>query len=630
MSVSTQEQPSKDLNRAKNIQRIAILFTVLALLNTGVQISAFIPGRAWQPMAAVFVTAGVALGNFFFVRKLAQTGRIQLAANLLLGIPFIAFLLLNTLISGLAIPFAVASVIFFPAMAFLTMPREQIKWAALMGLVLAALITAVNYFEPLPRFTSARPRGGPAVIVPVLLGVLIAFVVWQAVQLFVAGSLRTKLLIAFLVASLTPVVVMGAFYYKETGQTGGVLYAGAGLVILAIASAVFFAYIIAQPIRRLTDVAHTVAEGNLNVTAPIETQDEIGDMAKSFNIMTARLRELIGSLEDQVITRTAQLETVLEVNQRLTTILDVDELMVQVVDLVKSTFNYYHAHIYLLDETETLLIMRAGAGEAGRRMKEQGHYIPLAAERSLVARAARSKRAILISNVKQEPNWLPNPLLPETQSELAIPITFGAKNAIMGVLDVQQNQVGGLTRDDVQLLTSLTHQIAIAARNAQLYQDSQKALQEAQAIQRQYQQEAWESFVPTQPKTFFEAGQAPPAVSNLELQATSLQLPLSVRGQKVGVLGIAPPDGATSWNDDELALIEAVSQQVSLTIENLRLFETTKQRAAREQLTRKITDKIRASSTIENAMRTAAEELSRALGTARATVDLNVEAVEAK
>ncbi len=630
MSVLTQEKPSQDLNRAKNIQRIALLFTVLAVLNTGVQIRAFSLTQAWQPLLACFVTAAVALGNFFLVRKLARAKKVRLAANLLMAIVFVAFLLLNILLAGLAIPFAVASIVLFPFMSFLTRPQKQIWWAALLGLVLTGLIIAINYFEPVPRFTGEGLSGGPAALVPFLVSVLTAFIVWQAIQLFIAGNLRTKLLIAFLVASLVPTIAMGAFYYRETGRFGGVLYLGAGLIILAIASAIFFAHVIARPIRRLTDIANTIAKGNLSIVAPIETQDEISYMAKSFNIMTARLRELIGSLEDQVATRTAQLETVLKVNQQLTTILDVDELMAQVVELSKATFNYYHAHIYLLDETETLLIMRAGTGQAGRQMKEQGHYIPLAAEQSLVARAARSKRPILVSNVKQEPDWLPNPLLPETKSELAIPITFGAKGAVIGVLDVQQNQVGGLTRDDAQLLTSLAHQIAIAVRNAKLYQGSQKALQEAQAIQKQYIQTAWESFVSARPKKHFSAGQAPAVSNSLELQTKGLRLPLSVRGQQIGVLGVAPPEGAASWSEDELALIEAVSQQVSLTIENLRLFETTRQRAAREQLTRQITDKIRASSSIENAMQTAAEELSRVLGTARATVDLNLEAVEAK
>ncbi|HEY86006.1 MAG TPA: GAF domain-containing protein [Chloroflexi bacterium] len=624
MSVFTQEKPSKDLNRAKNIQRIALLITGLATLNSFVQLRTFILSQEWQPLLAFFLAAAVVLSQFFLVRGLARAGRLRLAAYLLSGILFAIFLSLNVLLAGMAIPFVIASVVVFPFIGYLTLPRQKIKWAATVGLVLAALIFTVNYVDPAFRFSGGGVVGGPAAIVPLLLGVLLIAILWQAVRLFIAGSIKTKLIIAFLVASLVPIIVANVYRYLETGSLGGFLAVSAGLLVLAALSAFFFGYTITSPIRRLTDAANTVARGNLNVVAPIETQDEISDMAKSFNLMTTRLRELIGSLEEQVATRTAQLATVLEVNQRLTAILDVDELMAEVVELIKSTFNYYHAHIYLLEETGNILVMREGTGEAGRQMKDQGHFIPLAAERSLVARAARSKRAILITDVRQEPDWLPNPLLPETQSELAIPITLGAEDVVIGVLDVQQNQIGGLSEDDVQTLNSLAHQVAIAVHNAQLFQSSQTALQEAQAIQKQYQQEAWEFFAPTQSKTFFEAGQAPPPAEGLDLQATGLRLPLSVRDQTIGVLGITPLDSAATWSDDEMALVEAVSRQVSLTIENLRLFETTRQRATREQLTRQITDKIRASSNIEGAMKIAAQELSKALGTARATVDLKV------
>jgi len=627
MSASTQEKISENLMRARNIQRIALLITVLATLNSLVQLRAFFLSQEWQPLLAFFLAASVALSQFFLVRGLSRAGRLRLAAYSLLSILFAILLLLNVLLAGLAIPFAIGSVIAFPFIGYLILPRQQIKWSAVAGLVLAALILAVNYFEPVPRFTGGGVVGGPATIVPLLLGVLLIFVLWQGVQLFIAGALRTKLIISFLAVSLVPIIAANIYRYLETGSLGGFLAVSVGLLVLAVLSAFFFGYIIAQPIRRLTDVANTVARGNLNVVAPIETQDEISDLAKSFNVMTVRLRELISSLEDQIATRTAQLTTVLDVNQRLTTILDVDELMAEVVELIKSTFNYYHAHIYLLEETGNLLVMREGTGEAGRQMKDQGHFIPLAAERSLVARSARSKTPILVSDVRQEPDWLPNPLLPETQSELAIPITLGAEDAVIGVLDVQQNQAGGLSEDDVQTLNSLAHQIAIAVRNAQLFQTSQKALQEAEAIQKQYLQTAWETFTPIQTKTFFEAGRVTPHPENRRA-ARGLQLPLSVRGQEIGVLGIAPPDSAATWSDDEMTLIEAVSQQVSLTIENLRLFETTQQRATREQLTRQITDKIRASRDIESAMKTAAQELSRVLGTTRATVDLKVELEE--
>ncbi len=104
--------------------------------------------------------------------------------------------------------------------------------------------------------------------------------------------------------------------------------------------------------------------------------------------------------------------------------------------------------------------MQEGSGDAGRQMKEAGYKIALAAEQSVVARAARNGEPTLVSDVFQEPDWLPNPLLPDTKSEIAVPIKLG--DELLGVLDAQSDTVGGLTEEDQLVLIGLCGQIAVA------------------------------------------------------------------------------------------------------------------------------------------------------------------------
>ena len=132
---------------------------------------------------------------------------------------------------------------------------------------------------------------------------------------------------------------------------------------------------------------------------------------------------------------------------------------------VQTAFNYYYAQIYLFDGTGENLVLTAGTGEAGVEMLKRGHA--LAKGRGLVGRAAENDLPILVSDTSQDPDWLPNELLPETKAEAAIPITIGGR--VLGVLDVQDNVVNDITPDDITLLESLASQVAISLQNAESY-----------------------------------------------------------------------------------------------------------------------------------------------------------------
>lgn len=175
-------------------------------------------------------------------------------------------------------------------------------------------------------------------------------------------------------------------------------------------------------------------------------------------------------LERRVKERTQALATSTEVSRRLSTILNLNQLVKEVVEQVKNSFNYYHAHIYLMDEYGKELLMAGGTGTAGQIMLARGHKIPVG--KGLVGLAAETNELIRVSDTTEDPDWLPNPLLPETKSEVAVPIALGEK--VLGVLDVQQNVRDGLSEEDAILLQSIAYQVAVAVQNAQIFSKTQQ------------------------------------------------------------------------------------------------------------------------------------------------------------
>ncbi len=162
----------------------------------------------------------------------------------------------------------------------------------------------------------------------------------------------------------------------------------------------------------------------------------------------------------------SELETVAQVSTAAATILEVDELLQAVVDLTKSSFNLYHVHIYLINETGKKLVLKAGAGNVGRLMSLEGREININDD-AIVARAARTRKGVLENNVRRTLDFLPHPLLPETRAEMALPMLVGGK--LIGILDIQSATENFFTKEDLNVQTTLAAQIAVAVENANQY-----------------------------------------------------------------------------------------------------------------------------------------------------------------
>jgi GAF domain-containing protein/DNA-binding response OmpR family regulator len=173
--------------------------------------------------------------------------------------------------------------------------------------------------------------------------------------------------------------------------------------------------------------------------------------------------------------RATQLETAAEIARDTSGTLALDTLLKRAVTLIRERYGYYHASIFLLDETGLNAIIRESTGEAGDEMKRRGHKLPVGS-RSIIGYVTELGKPLVINDVTQDPIHRPNPLLPDTRAELGLPLKIG--NRVIGAMDVQSSETNVFTPDDISVIQTLADQIAVAVDNARSYELAQKAIQE--------------------------------------------------------------------------------------------------------------------------------------------------------
>jgi len=249
-----------------------------------------------------------------------------------------------------------------------------------------------------------------------------------------------------------------------------------GALVIAVTASLFVTRSIADPIINLAITAAQIADGDLNRMAQVDREDEVGALARAFNSMTSQLRDLINSLEQNVEDRTrdliaansaleqraVQMETSAQVGREITSILDLDVLLKRVVELIQDAFGYYHVQIFLLNKETRQLILSASSGNFISPSKAIDLNIA-----SINGKAVQMSEVILVNDVSQCADFLFDEQLPETRSELVIPLKLG--DQIIGTLDVNHNELNAFSEEDKLVIQSLGDQIVVAIENAHLY-----------------------------------------------------------------------------------------------------------------------------------------------------------------
>jgi GAF domain-containing protein len=405
--------------------------------------------------------------------------------------------------------------------------------------------------------------------------------------------------------------------YVTVGTTGSWLAATAGVMLTAV--------LILNGIRLTQIEFEKTTERSKTLVS--ELQNERTNLEQ-------RIEERTQALDK----RTNQLQAVAESGRSITTFRNLSELLRQAAEIIHKNFEYYHVGIFLLDERREYAVLAASNSEGGQRMLERQHQLKVGGA-SIVGYAIEHAVARIALDVGQDAVYFDNPDLPQTRSEMALPLIVSGQ--ILGALDVQSTEAQAFTDDDVATLQILAEQIAVAIQNANLFNEAEKSLEAARIGYGEISREAWGKILRNQPRISFlstsptntiqmhsdsvEPNLAKAAETGdliIDNDGLTIGVPIKIRGQVIGAIRLKKPEIAESWTQDEINLAIALSDQLSGALESARLYRESQTRAARESLVSDISARINAATQMDAILRETVSELGQALGNAAITFQL--------
>ncbi len=420
------------------------------------------------------------------------------------------------------------------------------------------------------------------------------------------------------------------------------------VIAIAVAAVAISARTIADPIKTLAQTTESFAAGKLSTRAMVDREDEIGALAKAYNQMATQLQEVIGNLEQRVADRTKDLESqtlrlrvAAEIARDAASARDLHELLSRAGGLIASRFGFYHIGIFLLDNNKEYAVLVASPTEAGRQMIENNHKLRVG-EVGIVGRVAATGEPRIALNTGTDVSFSNNPYLPDTRSEMALPLKV--ENNVIGVLDVQSDQPQAFNEDEVAIMQVMADQLATAIERARLLQEVERNLKELESAYGQFTRDNWKKLsedtatgnvgyrfdnvrleritrLPELASTAIATGKIVNSNgSHPEGQSErTVAVPIKLRGQTIGVVSLKLKEG---YDSNTISIIEAATERLASAMESARLYEEARLRADREQSISRVTTAISSSAGYEQILQTTVKEIGNILADTEVAIQI--------
>lgn len=356
------------------------------------------------------------------------------------------------------------------------------------------------------------------------------------------------------------------------------------------------------------------------------------------------LIEIQSTLEQRVIERTDALENqslhlrmAADIAKDAASSKNLSELLERAGQLIQDRFGFYHTGFFLLDANKEFAVLTSSPTDAGRKMITDGHKL-LVGYTGIVGRVASTGEARMVLDTDLDATHFNNPLLPNTKSEMAIPLKV--EKDTIGVLDVQSDKTQAFTTDNVAVIQILADQLAIAIERTSLLEQVEQNLKDLEQAYGRTTRENWKSITESglisnfgyhfdnvrirpineAPPLSHKAMQVGSKVSAVdESQQESIAIPIKLRGQAIGAITVKLKDGHKQTTTNT---IEQAVERLASSLESARLFEEARQRADREQAISQVTTAISSAPEFDAILRTAVEEIGKSLGDSEVSIQI--------
>ena len=409
----------------------------------------------------------------------------------------------------------------------------------------------------------------------------------------------------------------------QTAQVGLIrLYILLAILGSAIASFFFLTFLFSRSVLTPVDDLRTAISsfqlGQQAILLKDENPDELGVLIRELNQFTQQLAQTHQALEDRVNQRTQalayrvfHLQAAAELARNTTSISDLDSLLDRAVQLLKDRFDLSFAGIFLVDSENQYAILRAGTGSIGRDLKIQGYRISMG-EVGLVGSVIASGEARVINNVEDDFNYFKSSHLAETRSQAVLPFKIG--DQVIGALDLHSLKMDVFDVGIMAVLQIMADQLTVAIQNAGLFADLQARIAETRMLYQRYAQESWSASrlgeissgyeydmigispmqEPISAEIWKKLRNGNPVLADVNNRSNGqtrsiLYAPLMMYNQLIGVIGLEDTLVNRNWTDEEIAVLQTITNQIALALDNSRLLEETQRRSDHIRLLQEVT-----------------------------------------